>query len=176
MNQKLKAGHELIIENCIHCIRSQRVVLDRDLAKLYGVTTYRLNEQVKRNRRRFPPDFVFQLTDQEVSALRSQNAISKPGRGGRRYNPYAFTEHGTVMAATILNSEIAVDMSILAVRAFIHLREMLREHADLKRRLQDIESRVVKGFSEHEEELREIRFLISLLEQPLTSKKGRIGF
>lgn len=162
------------IETRIHLIRSHRVVLDRDLAALYGATTYRLNEQVKRNHLRFPEDFRFQLTNQEVADLRSQNAISR--WGGRRTLPYAFTEHGAVMAATVLNSEIAVKTSILVVRAFIRLRELVKEHSDLRRRLQDLELRVTRGFSEHEQELLEIRFLISQLEEPVANKKGRIGF
>lgn len=152
------------------------MVLDRDLAELYGVTTYRLNEQVKRNRDRFPQDFMFQLTRQEVDDLRSQFAISKSTRGGSRYQPYAFTEHGVVMAATVLNSTVAVEASITIVRAFIRLREILSEHTELKKRLVQIETRLAKGFSEHEEELREIRFLISQLEQPIHKKKRRIGF
>ncbi|MBN8549882.1 MAG: ORF6N domain-containing protein [Deltaproteobacteria bacterium] len=155
-------------------MRSQRVVLDRYLAELYGVTTHRLNEQVKRNRQRFPDDFMFCLTNQEVTNLRSQIAISS--WGGRRTLPHAFTEHGAVMAATILNSDVAVKMSILIVRAFICLREMMREHADLKRRLHEIEARVAKGFSEHEQELQELRFLISRLEEPSPTKKGKLGF
>jgi len=150
------------------------VVLDRDLAALYGVTTYRLNEQVKRNSQRFPEDFCFRLTNQELADLRSQNAISS--WGGRRTLPFAFTEHGAVMAATVLSSEIAVKTSILVVRAFIRLREMAREHTDLKRRLQDLEFRVARGFSEHEQELLEIRYLIAQLEEPVNVKKRRIGF
>ncbi len=86
------------VEERIHLIRGQRIVLDKDLAELYGLPTYRLNEQVKRNRDRFPADFMFQLTIQEVSNLRSQIAISKNGKGGRRYLPFVFTEHGAVMA------------------------------------------------------------------------------
>jgi len=143
------------IEGRIHQVRSQRVVLDKDLAELFGVTTYRLNEQIKRNRQRFPHDFMFQSTDQEVSALRSQTAISKKGRGGRRYLPYAFTEHGVVMAANVLNSPIAVESSVLIVRAFIRLREMLREHSDLKQRLEKSVVRLARGFAAHEQELQE---------------------
>ena len=164
------------IEGRIHQIRSQRVVLDKDLAELFGVTTYRLSEQIKRNRQRFPHDFMFQSTDQEVSALRSQTAISKKGRGGRRYLPYAFTEHGVVMAANVLNSPIAVESSVLIVRAFIRLREMLREHSDLKQRLEKLEVRLARGFAAHEQELQEIRFLIAQLEQPIDVKKRKIGF
>jgi hypothetical protein len=149
----------------IHIVRGHRIVLDKDLANLYGVATYRLNEQVKRNKARFPEDFCFQLTASEVEALRSQNAISKKTKGGLRYLPFAFTEHGAVMAATILNSKVAIEMSILVVRAFIQLREMLQEHAELKRRLQQIETRIVKGFTDHDRELMEIRFLITQLQE-----------
>lgn len=164
----------LPIESRIHLIRSQRVVLDRDLAELYGETTYRLNEQVKRNKQRFSSDFLFRLTNQEVMDLRSQNAISS--WGGRRTMPLAFTEHGAVMAATVLNSDVAVNMSIFIVRAFIMLREMVKDHASLKQRMQELESRVAKGFSEHEGELREIRFLISRLEEDPKTKRRKIGF
>ena len=164
------------VERRIHLVRGRRIVLDKDLATLYGVTTYRLNEQVKRNQARFPEDFLFQLSEQEVSDLRSQNAISSQTHGGRRSLPYAFTEHGAIMAATVLNSPIAVEASIVIVRAFIHLREMLQDHADLRRRLQEIESRLAKGFEAHEQELQEIRFLIAQLQQPVECKKPRIGF
>ena len=121
---------------------------------------------------------MFQLTIQEVSALRSQSAILEPkGRGKHpKYLPYAFTEHGAVMAATVLNSPVAVEASILLVRAFIRLREMLREHSDLKRRLHDIEIQLAKGFAAHEQELQEIRFLIAQLEQPVAAKKRKTGF
>jgi hypothetical protein len=155
-------------------LRGQRVVLDEDLAAVYGVSTKRLNEQIRRNTARFPQDFVFQLSDQEVANLRSQIATSS--YGGRRYRPYAFTEHGAVMAANVLNSPIAVQASVVVVRAFIKLREAFIDQADLKRRLLEIESRVAKGFSEHEEELREIRFLISELQKPEPPKKSRMGF
>ena len=104
--------------------------------------------------------------------LRSQYAISKK-RGGPRTPPHAFTEHGAVMAATILNSEVAVQVSVQVVRASIQLREMLRDHAELKQRLLEVELRVAKGFSEHEQELQELRFLISRLEEPIVTKKGR---
>ncbi|MEN9846792.1 MAG: hypothetical protein RIS36_1939 [Pseudomonadota bacterium] len=119
---------------------------------------------------------MFQLSAEEVADLRSQNAISNEGRGGRRYLPYAFTEHGAVMAATVLNSPIAVEASIIVVRAFIRLREMLHEHSELRRRLQDLEIRLAKGFEAHEQELLEIRFLIAQLEKPIERKKSRIGF
>ena len=167
----------IAIEKRIHSIRGKRIVLDKDLAELYGVTTYRLNEQIKRNRERFPEDFMFQLTNQELSNWRSQFAISNSAvKMGMRRCPYAFTEHGAVMAATVLSSPLAVETSILVVRAFIRIREMLLEHTDLKRRLQDIETKLAKGFAAHESELQEIRFLIAQLEQPVDIKKKRIGF
>ena len=123
----------------IHFIRGQKVMLDADLAELYGVTTKRLNEQVKRNLDRFPSDFMFQLDDDEHAALRSQFAASNTGRGGRRYPPYAFTEHGAIMAATVLNSAKAIEMSVFGVRAFIQLREMLSTHKDLAVKLEALE-------------------------------------
>src|SRR6266550_7382833 len=104
------------VEKSIHLIRGEKVILDADLAALYGVATKRLNEQVRRNRERFPEDFLFQLTAEETEALRSQNATSKPGRGGRRYLPYVFTEHGCVMAANVLNSPVAIRASVEVVR------------------------------------------------------------
>lgn len=105
------------IERVILLVRSHKVILDNDLAALYRVPTKRLNEQVRRNRARFPADFVFQLTTRETTALRSQFATSKHGRGGRRYRPYVFTEHGALMAASVLNSQTAVQVSIQIVRA-----------------------------------------------------------
>ena len=164
------------IEGAILTIRGQRVILDQDLARLYGTSTKRLNEQVKRNRERFPEDFMFQLEVQEVASLRSQIATSNAPKGGRRYRPYVFTEHGAVMAANILSSKIAIDASILVVRTFIRMRTMLAEHGELKRRLQDIEKRLAQGFAQHEQELQEIRFLLAQLEKPTEQKKRRIGF
>lgn len=146
------------IEGIILTIRGQRVILDQDLARLYGISTKRLNEQVKRNRERFPEDFMFQLEVQEVVSLRSQIATSNAPKGGRRYRPYVFTEHGAVMAANVLSSMVAIHASILLVRTFIRMRTMLAEHGEVKRRLQ------------------EIRFLIAQLEKPIEQKKRRIGF
>ncbi len=164
------------MEERIITLRGQRVILDSDLAELYGVTTKRLNEQTRRNASRFPSDFMFQLKDQEVTSLRSQSATSNIGRGGRRYSPYAFTEHGVVMAANILNSHIAIEASITIVRAFMRMRSMFAEHAELKHRLEGLEQRLAKGFAHHEEELREIRFMIAQLEKPVSSSKRKIGF
>ncbi len=162
------------LETVILTLRGCRVILDIDLAALYGVSAKRLNEQVKRNKGRFPEDFMFQLKDHEVSILRSQFATAKWTM--RRTNPYAFTEHGAVMAANVLNSQVAIDASILLVRTFVKMRTLLSEHADLKKRLQEIERRLAQGFAQHEQELQEIRFLISQLEKPLDLKKRRIGF
>jgi hypothetical protein len=122
---KRRGTPPFVVESRILILRRLRVILDIDIAQLYGVPVKRLNEQVKRNPERFPSDFMFQLTGKEHDALRSQIATSKKSRGGRRYTPYAFTEHGAVMAATVLNSERAVQMSVFVVRAFVRLREML---------------------------------------------------
>jgi len=119
------------VESRILLLRHQRVILDTDIADLYGVPVKVLNQQVKRNRERFPADFVFRLTSKEDAVLRSQFVTSKQGRGGRRYAPYAFTEHGAIMAATVLNSERAVQMSVFVVRAFVRLREMLATNRKL---------------------------------------------
>ena len=114
-------------------------MLDADLAALYEVTTKRLNEAVKRNRERFPGTFMFQLTAEEANSLRSQFATSNEGRGGRRYLPYAFTEHGVVMLSSVLNSERAIQMSILVVNAFVRLRELITANKDLAARIEKLE-------------------------------------
>lgn len=129
------------IERAILLLRGHKVMLDADLAILYGVTTKRLNEQVKRNVDRFPPDFMFQLTPDEWQGLPSQFATTKGGRGGRRTPPYAFTEHGTVMLANVLNNPVAIQASIHVVRAFIRLREMLASHAELAQKLAELEQK-----------------------------------
>ena len=123
-----------------------------------------------------PTRLMFQLTDQNVTNLRSQFATSRSDWGGRRYKPLAFTEHGAVMAANVVNSPLAIKASILVVRAFIQAREMIAEHSDLKLRLDDLERRLAKRFAEHEEELREIRFIIARLQQPVEATRRPIGF
>src|ERR1700741_3183898 len=130
------------VESRILMLREQKVILDSDLAELYGVPVKRLNEQVKRNQERFPSDFMFRLSAEESDALRSQSATSKTGRGGRRYAPYAFTEHGAIMAATGLNSERAVEMSVFVVRAFVRLREMLATNHQLASKIDELEQRL----------------------------------
>lgn len=126
----------------IATVRSQRVIVDADLAALYAVPTKRFNEAVKRNLAKFPADFMFILTAEEFDALRSQFATSNAepvGRGGRRYLPRVFTEHGALMAATILNSPRAVEVSVYVVRAFVRLRELAATHGDLAKRLNELE-------------------------------------
>lgn len=164
------------IESKILIIKGQRVILDSELARLYGVSTTRLNEQVTRNLRRFPNDFMFQLSLQELKNLMSQNAISSSHHGGRRKPPRVFTEYGAVMAANVLNSDVAIDASIMIVRVFVRLQELAQEHSDLKKRLQMLEERVARGLSEHSEELQEIRFMLAKLEQPPDTRKRRLGF
>src|SRR5687767_168242 len=125
----------------IHEIRGERVILDSDLAAIYGVETKALNRAVKRNLERFPFDFVFQLTKKEVGALRHQFGTSS-SHGGRRYLPYAFTEHGAIMAANVLNSKQAVEMSVFVVRAFVKLRDTLATHKELAEKLSELERKV----------------------------------
>ena len=160
------------VVSLIHTIRGLRVMLDADLAELYGVPTKRFNEQVKRNITRFPDDFLFQLTQDEFETLRSQNATSKAGRGGRRYLPYAFTEHGAIMAATILNTPRAVEMSVYVVRAYVHLRELLLTHKQFASKLNELEQKVMS----HD---KDISMLINAIRQLMTTplqKKRQIGF
>jgi phage regulator Rha-like protein len=126
----------------ITVLRGQRVILDAELAALYGVETKRLNEQVRRNIERFPQDFMFQLNDEEQASLRSQIATLKTGRGQhRKYAPFAFTEHGAIMAATVLNSPRAVQVSLYVVRAFVRLREAAAVHQDLAKQLADLQDK-----------------------------------
>ncbi len=127
------------ISRRIVLVRGQKVVIDSELADLYGVETRRLNEQVRRNAARFPPDFVFQVTAAEYAVLMSQIATSNVGRGGRRKLPLAFTEHGALMAATVLNTSRAVEVSLYVVRAFVQLREVLATHRELAAKLTDLE-------------------------------------
>jgi hypothetical protein len=152
------------------------VLLDAELAELYGVTTKRFNEQVKRNAERFPKDFMFQLSADEAGVLRSHSATSKPSRGGRRYAPYAFTEHGAIMAAMILNSPRAVEMSVYVVRAFVQLREMLVSNKDLAKRLDELEARITRQFTTHDQAITGIIKTIRELMNPPVPKRRGIGF
>jgi len=148
-------------------------MLDADLARLYGVQTRRLNEQVRRNLQRFSQEFLFQTTNQELMVLMSQIATSKPGRGGMRKAPFVFTEHGAIMAAMVLNSPRAVEMSVFVVRAFVQLRKTAHGGRELDKRLDDLERRV--GTHDHaiREILAAIRQLTALPDPP---KRRRIGF
>ena len=165
-----KSALAVPVESRIFVLRAQKVILDSDLAELYGVPVKRLNEQVKRNRERFPPDFMFQLSAEEQASLRSQNATSK--RGGRRYLPYAFTEHGAIMAATVLNSERAVEMSVFVVRAFVRLREMLSTNQQLAGKIDELERRL----DTHDASIQELIEAIRELMEPSPPSGRPIGF
>ena len=154
----------------IHMIRGQRVILDQDLAELYGVETRRLNEQIKRNLDRFPSDFMFQLTAKEWAHLKSQFATSS--WGGRRTAPYAFTEHGAVMAASVLNSPEAVEASVFVVRAFIAMRDALASTQALARKLLELERKV----GGHDETIVALVAAIRDLMETPAPKKRKIGF
>lgn len=160
------------IERRILLIRGHRVMLDADLAVLYGVKTKVLLQAVRRNRERFPPDFMFQLTSKEFTHLRSQ-FVTSSSWGGRRYRPYAFTEHGAIMAANTLNSQRAVQASVLVVRAFVRLRQMLATHRELSGKLAELERKI----GTHDEAIRELMTAIrQLMEPPAEPRKERIGF
>ena len=179
------------LEPLILDVRNHRVILDADLARLYGVPTNRFNEAFKRNRQRFPDDFAFQLTTAEFNNLRSQIATSSlqhvestgvhprwsqigtTSHGGRRYPPWAFTEHGAVMAANILHSERAIHMSVFVVRAFVRLREQIAANRTILKRLAEID----KTLLEHDTALVDLyERLQPLLQPPESSPKRRIGF
>jgi phage regulator Rha-like protein len=178
MNQKVTVLTKRV-ESKILVMRGRRVILDSDLAELYGVAVKRLNEQVKRNADRFPSDFVFHTTAKD---LRSQIATSKddecgrkkghPARGGRRYQPFAFTEHGAIMAATVLNSKRAVEMSIFVVRAFVRMREVLATNQKVFAKLKELENKV----GNHDAQIQEIVEAIQEMMKPPDAAGGKIGF
>ena len=170
----------------IATVRGQRVIVDADLAALYGVETKRFNEAVKRNLAKFPADFMFTLTAEEFGALRSQFATSNdlaPGRGGRRYAPRVFTEHGALMAATILNSPRAVEVSVYVVRAFVRLRELATSHGDLAKRLDELEQKTEALAMSHDtfsrntrNQLKQVFDALRELMTPPDPPKRPIGF
>ncbi len=174
MNRQTEIIPAYNIGGLIHRVRDLRVILDSNLAQLYGVSTKRLNEQLRRNLDRFPDDFAFQLTEEEWALLRSQIATLKTGRGAhRKYLPYAFTEHGALMAANILKSPRAVAMSVYVVRAFVKMREDTAANAAILSRLAEID----KTLLIHDTTLREIvQKLRPLLEPPPQPPKPQIGF
>ena len=154
-----------VIERKIYLIREHKVMLSMDLARLYGVPTMRLNEQVKRNLKRFPGDFMFQLSNAEYEILKSQIAISRWG-GARRANPYAFTEQGVAMLSSILNSERAIQVNIAIMRAFVKLKAILSTHKELAHKLNELERKIEK----HDEEIGSIFEAIRQLMAPLPAK------
>jgi len=161
------------IESVIFTIRGHRVMLDSDLAAVYGVTTKQLNQQLRRNQGRFPPDFAFRLTTKEFAALRSQIVTSK-ARGGRRYLPWAFTEHGAIMLASVLNSPVAIEASVRVVRAFVYLREQLAAKKELAQKLAELEGRVGR----HDQAIKDLFETIRQLIESTSDEQPRreIGF
>ena len=163
----------------IHSIRSERVMLDSDLASIYGVETKALNRAVKRNRDRFPKDFLFQLTEKEWKNLRYQIGTSSSGHGGRRNRPYVFTEHGAIMAANVLNSRRAVQMSVFVVRAFLKMRALLGDKRELAQKLASLEKELKKRLDVHEAVIVTIlQRVMDTIDPPVIPQppKPRIGF
>lgn len=156
----------------IYLIRKHKVMLDDDLAELYQVETGRLNEQVKRNVDRFPEDFMFQLTNKEWESLKSQFAISKKGRGGRRYAPFAFTEHGVLMLSSVLNSEQAIQVNIQIMRIYTKLREMILTNKDILLKLEQMEKKIVR----HDDDIKLIFDYLRELLNPKAGPMRKIGF
>jgi hypothetical protein len=159
------------VERTILLIRGHKVMLDTDLAQLYGVTTKRLNEQVKRNRNRFPVDFMFQLTSKEKAEVVA-NCDHLVKLKFSPAKPFAFTEHGAVMVASVLNSKMAIEVSVYVVRAFVKVREVLGAHSELAQKLTELERRV----ESHDTHIRSLFDAIRQLMEPPTTKSRRIGF
>jgi ORF6N domain len=175
-----KAALELIaapaVEKRILAVRERQVMLDEDLADLYGVTTKRLVQQVKRNMKRFPEDFMFQLSKAEVEILRSQIATSNDGRGGRRYAPYVFTEQGVAMLSGVLRSDRAIAVHIEIMRAFVELRRVAISYAALQERLDQLEREMSGRLDEHDEQLGQIFKALHQLMTPPLREKRPVGF
>src|SRR5580698_2585840 len=160
------------VDSKIFVLRGQRVILDTDLAELYGVQVRHLNQQVKRNAKRFPLAFRFQLSPEELKILRSQNVISSEGHGGARYRPYAFTEHGAIMAATVLNSERAIEMSVFVVLAFVRMRRAIAGNRHILTKLAELERRL----ETHDTDIQDLMEAIRELMSPTEPTRSRIGF
>jgi hypothetical protein len=172
LESSMAANRELEkVDGAIYLIRGQRVMLDSDIAAVYEVTTKRLNEQLRRNRARFPQDFAFQLTVEELTNLRSHFATSS-FHGGRRSRPWAFTEHGAIMLASVLNSDVAVQASVRVVRAFVRLREMVAANAQLANKLTELERRL----DSHDEAIVDLFAALKRLLEPAPKSKREIGF
>ena len=159
------------VEKLIHLARGEKVLLDSDLARLYGVTTGNLNKAVARNRNRFPPDFMFQLTDEEAAALIFQSGTSNR-RGGRRHNPYVFTEQGVAMLSSVLRSERAVQVNVAIMRAFVSLRRMLAGNEALSRKLAELE----RHLESHDQGIKSLFDAIRELMAPPEKPRREIGF
>ena len=162
------------IQNLIYEIRGVKVMLDSDLAKLYGVETKRLNEAVKRNIVRFPNHYMFQLTEEEFYSLRSQFATSKEGKGGRRYMPYVFSEQGVAMLSSVLNSETAIQMNIKIVDAFVNMRHFVLENKELTKRFNELEQYFINYCKDNEKDKQQIYEAIDLL--MTRTKPTKVGF
>ena len=160
----------------IRTVRGHRILFDADLASLYGVSTKQFNQAVKRNASRFPAEFMFRLTIEEFDALRSQIVTAKVGRGGRRTPPQAFTEHGALMAATILSGARAVEISVYVVRAFIQLRDAVAASQELAHRLNELEARIDARLMDHGAAIAEVLAAIRRLINPPDPPRRRIGF
>jgi len=179
MPKKNRKEIEHEVESLIFMIRGERVILDSDLARVYGESTARLNQQVRRNADRFPTDFVFELRKEEFARLMLQTATSKKGRGGRRKLPLVFTEHGAIMAANVLNSRRAVQMSVFVVRAFVRMRSLFRNNKALAFKLSELEREVKKRLDVHETAIVGIlQRILALIDPPALPepKKKPIGF
>jgi len=164
------------IESLIRTLRGQKVILDADLARLYGVETKAFNRAVKRNAERFPGDFMFQLTPGEFEHLRYQIGTSRL-HGGRRTLPYAFTENGAIMAANVLNSPQAVRMSVFVVRAFVNMRELLAGTRELAKQLKELEAKLTSRLDVHESAIVEVlQRIMDILNPPPDPPKPQIGF
>lgn len=164
------------IEKRIFVVRGRQVMLDEDLADLYGVETKRLIQQVKRNLKRFPQDFMFQLSRPEAEALRSQIATSNDGRGGRRYAPYVFTEQGVAMLSGVLRSDRAIAVNIEIMRAFVELRRVAGSFQQLQKRLDQMELDIGARLSEHDDQLRQIFEALRQLIDPPVRPRRPVGF
>ena len=165
-----------VIQKRILVVRERHVMLDEDLAVLYGVQTGRLIEQVTRNIDRFPSDFMFQLTKDEAAGLRSQIAISSDGHGGRRYAPYVFTEQGVAMLSGVLRSQTAVAVNIAIMRAFVELRRVAASYTAIERRLEDFERETKAALGQHDQHLDEIFEALRQLISPPPQPKCPVGF
>jgi hypothetical protein len=178
MSKILAITDETVI-NKIYPIRGKKVILDRDLAEMYGVETRRLNEQVKRNVKRFPADFMFQLTEQELEDWMSQNATSNKERMGLRKLPYAFTEQGVAMLSSVLNSETAIEVNIQIIRIFTRIREVFLTHKDVLLKMEQLEKKILQQdekTNKHEDEIQLIFNALKQLLNPPKEPRNVVGY